>query len=201
MPPTELVSRAIEKAKVNLMYVLERAQFLLEHPILETDDELVASFTEYALRYLGESFTRNRKGHHGQPDSNYTIGDNFYYWVSTGNCHQLFIPRIEPVNIRWIPEDLEGILQEFDLMRSNFEAIVEDVVSEFRARCKASEIAEISVKATIGDYMSNNGYKLRILCSPCGNWNCLLYSDKAEVGKPFISNPDRIQADIKRLLQ
>lgn len=200
MEPNELVSYAIEKAKANLRYVLERAEFLLEHPIVDIDSALIDSFTEYCIRYLGDSFRRNRKGHYGPTDSNCIIGDNFYYWVRTGNTHQLFIPGIEPVNIRWVPEDIEAILQVFDLKRSSFEAIVEGVVSEFRARCKASEIAEISVQAIMGDYIFSRGYKLRILCSSCGDWNCILYSDEHEVGKPFISNPEKIRFDIERIL-
>ena len=83
MQPNELVSYAVEKAKANLRYVLERAEFLLEHPIVDIDSALIDSFTEYCIRYLGDSFRRDRKGHYGPTDSNCIIGDNFVLSIKT----------------------------------------------------------------------------------------------------------------------
>jgi hypothetical protein len=105
-----------------------------------------------------------------------------------------------PVEIRKVPHDVESILKEFGRITSCFRRLVEDINWDFRARCKASEIAKIAVSAITDTILASKGLKLRILCSPDGCWRCLLYSDQESIGYPFFSRADTIVEDIMRIL-
>ena len=101
---------------------------------------------------------------------------------------------------RRLPHDIQSILAEFNNRRPCFRDIAEEVLMDFRARCKAGEIAKVAVYAMMDSILTCRGLKLRVLCTPDDRWRCLLYSDDESVGYPFFSGPETIVEDIMRIL-
>jgi hypothetical protein len=199
MTPADIIDIAVQKAKADLLYELEYQEFIYETPIEDVNDELVQDFAQYCLTHIGRLCTTHAKEYEEYlPICN--IQTDVYQIEGRGDCHVLRYRGYLPVEIRKVPHDVESILKEFGRRTSCFRRLVEDINWDFRARCKASEIAKIAVSAITDTILASKGLKLRILCSPDGCWRCLLYSDQESVGYSFFTTAETIVEDIMRIL-
>ena len=199
MTPADIIDIAVQKAKADLLYELEYQEFIYETPIEDVNDELVQDFAQYCLTHIGRLCTTHAKEYEEYlPICN--IQTDLYRIEDREDVHVLRYRGYLPVEIRKVPHDVESILKEFGRRTSCFRRLVEDINWDFRARCKASEIAKIAVSAITDTILASKGLKLRILCSPDGCWRCLLYSDQESIGYPFFSRADTIVEDIMRIL-
>ena len=199
MTPADIIDIAVQKAKADLLYELEYQEFIYETPIEDVNDELVQDFAQYCLTHIGRLCTTHAKEYEEYlPICN--IQTDVYQIEGRGDCHVLRYKGYLPVEIRKAPHDVEAILKEFGRRTSCFRRLVEDINWDFRARCKASEIAKIAVSAITDTILASKGLKLRILCSPDGCWRCLLYSDQESVGYSFFTTAETIVEDIMRIL-
>lgn len=199
MTPADIIDIAVQKAKADLLYELEYQEFIYETPIEDVNDELVKDFTQHCLTHIGRLCTDHAKEFDEcLPICN--IQTDLYCIEDREDVHVLRYRGYLPVEIRKVPHDVESILKEFGRRTSCFRQLVEDINWDFRARCKASEIAKIAVSAITDTILASKGLKLRILCSPDGCWRCLLYSDQESIGYPFFSRADTIVEDIMRIL-
>ena len=199
MTPADIIDIAVQKAKADLLYELEYQEFIYETPIEDVNDELVQDFAQYCLTHIGRLCTTHAKEYEEyQPICN--IQTDVYQIEGRGDGHVLRYRGYLPVEIRKVPHDVESILKEFGRRTSYFRRLVEDINWDFRARCKASEIAKIAVSAITDTILANRRLKLRIHCSPDGYWRCLLYSDQESVGYPFFTTAETIVEDIMRIL-
>ena len=199
MTPADIIDIAVQKAKADLLYELEYREFIYETPIEDVNDELVQDFAQYCLTHIGRLCTTHAKEYEEYlPICN--IQTDVYQIEGRGDCHVLRYRGYLPVEIRKVPHDVESILKEFGRRTSCFRRLVEDINWDFRARCKASEIAKIAVSAITDTILASKGLKLRILCSPDGCWRCLLYSDQESVGYSFFTTAETIVEDIMRIL-
>jgi hypothetical protein len=199
MTPADIIDIAVQKAKADLLYELEYQEFIYETPIEDVNDELVQDFAQYCLTHIGRLCTTHAKEYEEYlPICN--IQTDVYQIEGRGDCHVLRYRGYLPVEIRKVPHDVESILKEFGRRTSYFRRLVEDINWDFRARCKASEIAKIAVSAITDTILASKGLKLRILCSPDGCWRCLLYSDQESVGYSFFTTAETIVEDIMRIL-
>ena len=199
MTPADIIDIAVQKAKADLLYELEYQEFIYETPIEDVNDELVKDFTQHCLTHIGRLCTDHAKEFDEcLPICN--IQTDLYRIEDREDVHVLRYRGYLPVEIRKVPHDVESILKEFGRRTSYFRRLVEDISWDFRARCKASEIAKIAVSAITDTILASKGLKLRILCSPDGYWRCLLYSDQESVGYSFFTTAETIVEDIMRIL-
>lgn len=199
MTPTDIIDIAVQKAKADLLYELEYQEFIYETPMEDVNDELVQDFAQHCLTHIGRLCTTHAKENEEYlPVRN--IQTDVFHIEDRGDGHVLRYRGYLPVEIRKVPHDVESILSEFGRRTPYFRRIVEDINWDFRARCKASEIAKIAVSAITDTILASKGLKLRILCSPDGCWRCLLYSDQESVCYPFFSTAETIVEDIMRIL-
>lgn len=199
MTPADIIDIAVQKAKADLLYELEYQEFIYETPIEDVNDELVKDFTQHCLTHIGRLCTDHAK-EFDEYLPIWNIQTDLYSIEDREDVHVLRYRGYLPVEIRKVPHDVESILKEFGRRTSCFRRLVEDINWDFRARCKASEIAKIAVSAITDTILASKGLKLRILCSPDGCWRCLLYSDQESIGYPFFSRVDTIVEDIMRIL-
>ena len=199
MTPADIIDIAVQKAKADLLYELEYQEFIYEMPIEDVNDELVKDFTQHCLTHIGRLCTDHAK-EFDECLPIWNIQTDLYSIEDREDVHVLRYRGYLPVEIRKVPHDVESILKEFGRRTSCFRRLVEDINWDFRARCKASEIAKIAVSAITDTILASKGLKLRILCSPDGCWRCLLYSDQESIGYPFFSRADTIVEDIMRIL-
>lgn len=199
MTPADIIDIAVQKAKADLLYELEYQEFIYETPIEDVNDELVKDFTQHCLTHIGRLCTDHAK-EFDECLPIWNIQTDLYRIEDREDVHVLRYRGYLPVEIRKVPHDVESILKEFGRRTSCFRRLVEDINWDFRARCKASEIAKIAVSAITDTILASKGLKLRILCSPDGCWRCLLYSDQESIGYPFFSRADTIVEDIMRIL-
>ena len=199
MTPADIIDIAVQKAKADLLYELEYQEFIYETPIEDVNDELVKDFTQHCLTHIGRLCTDHAK-EFDEYLPIWNIQTDLYRIEDREDVHVLRYRGYLPVEIRKVPHDVESILKEFGRRTSCFRQLVEDINWDFRARCKASEIAKIAVSAITDTILASKGLKLRILCSPDGCWRCLLYSDQESIGYPFFSRADTIVEDIMRIL-
>ena len=199
MTPADIIDIAVQKAKADLLYELEYQEFIYETPIEDVNDELVQDFAQHCLTHIGRLCTDHAKEFDEcLPICN--IQTDLYRIEDREDVHVLRYRGYLPVEIRKVPHDVEAILKEFGRRTSCFRRLVEDINWDFRARCKASEIAKIAVSAITDTILASKGLKLRILCSPDGCWRCLLYSDQESVGYSFFTTAETIVEDIMRIL-
>lgn len=198
MTPTELINIALRKAKIDLLHELEQMEFVYESPLENVNDGIVRDFAQHCLNHIARLCTTHAKVNKEHISVN--IQTDSYRIDEIENCHILRYRDYLPVEIRKVPSDIQDILKEFGSRRPYFCVIVEEIFKEFKARCKASEIAKISVSAITDTLLASRGLKLRMLCSAYGYWRCLLYSDDESVGYPFFSTADTIVEDILRIL-
>ena len=199
MTPTDIIDIAVQKAKTDLLYELEYREFIYESPMVDVNDELVKDFTQHCLTHIGRLCTDHAKEFDEcLPICN--IQTDLYRIEGREDIHVLRYRGYLPVEIRKVPSDIQDILKEFGSRRPYFCVIVEEIFKEFKARCKASEIAKIAVSAITDTILANRRLKLRIHCSPDGYWRCLLYSDQESVGYPFFTTAETIVEDILRIL-
>ena len=191
---------AVQKAKADLLYELEYREFIYETPMEDVNDELVQDFAQHCLTHIGRLCTTHAKEYEEYLPVDRIVQNDIYRIEGSVNGNILRYRGYLPVEIRKVPHDVESILTEFGRRTSYFRRMVEDINWDFRARCKASEIAKIAVSAITDTILANRRLKLRIHCSPEGYWRCLLYSDQESVGYPFFSTADTIVEDILRIL-
>lgn len=198
MTPTDLIEKAIQKAKIDLLYELEQMEFVYEIPLENVNDGIVRDFAQHCLNHIARLCTIKAKK--SDEHIRVNIQTDLYRIEEIGSSHILRYRDYLPVEIRKVPSDIQDILKEFGSKRPYFCVMVEEIFKEFKARSKASEIAKISVSAITDTILAKRGMKLRLLCSPDGCWRCLLYSDDESVGYPFFSTADTIIEDILRIL-
>ena len=198
MTPTDLVEKAIQKAKIDLLYELEQMDFVYERQLEKVHDGIIRDFAQHYLNHIARLCTTHAKVNKEHISVN--IQTDLYRIDEIGNCHILRYKDYLPVEIRKVPSDIQAILNEFGSRRPYFCDMVEEIFKEFKARSKASEIAEIAVSAITDTILAKRGMKLRMLCSPDGSWRCLLYSDDKSVGYSFFTTAETIMEDIMRIL-
>ena len=69
-----------------------------------------------------------------------------------------------------------------------------------RVRRKAGETAKIAVGIILKDLLVENLFELMIICRPDDSWWCILQSEEKKKNISFISGPETICDDVRRLI-
>jgi hypothetical protein len=200
MTAKELVNIAFRGARTDLLYDLERHE-QDELPVYQVYKNLVESFVEFALERLIKLCTQYRKGHRGESERKIIIGKNTFYVFKLTANHTLVMDNLSPVELRWIPEDLEDILEHFAESLADSCTKVQEIVNDYWTMRKAGDIATSTVSALLKPTLDKEGYEIRIICKQEEVWNCSLHSEQKGLTYGFLSNAERVQQDIIRILR
>ena len=199
MTAKELVNIAFRGARTDLLYDLERHE-QDELPVYQVYKNLVECFVEFALERLIKLCSQYRKGHIGESERKIIIGEKTFYIFKLTGSYTLVMDNMNPVELRWIPEDLEDILEHFAESLTDGWDKVQGIVNEYWAMRKAGDIATSTVSALLKPTLDKEGYEIRIICKQDEVWNCRLHSDQKDLTYGFLSNAETIQQDIIRIL-
>ena len=199
MTAKELVNIAFRGARTDLLYDLERHE-QDELPVYQVYKNLVECFVEFALERLIKLCSQYRKGHIGESERKIIIGEKTFYIFKLTGIYTLVMDNMNPVELRWIPEDLEDILEHFAESLTDSWHKVQGIVNEYWAMRKAGDIATSTVSALLKPTLDKEGYEIRIICKQDEVWNCRLHSDQKDLTYGFLSNAETIQQDIIRIL-
>lgn len=199
MTAKELVNIAFRGARTDLLYDLERHE-QDELPVYQVYKNLVECFVEFALERLIKLCSQYRKGHIGESERKIIIGEKTFYIFKLTGIYTLVMDNMNPVELRWIPEDLEDILEHFAESLTDSWDKVQGIVNEYWAMRKAGDIATSTVSALLKPTLDKEGYEIRIICKQDEVWNCRLHSDQKDLTYGFLSNAETIQQDIIRIL-
>ena len=199
MTAKELVNIAFRGARTDLLYDLERHE-QDELPVYQVYKNLVECFVEFALERLIKLCSQYRKGHIGESERKIIIGEKTFYIFKLTGSYTLVMDNMNPVELRWIPEDLEDILEHFAESLTDSWDKVQGIVNEYWARRKAGDIATSTVSALLKPTLDKEGYEIRIICKQDEVWNCRLHSDQKDLTYGFLSNAETIQQDIISIL-
>ena len=199
MTAKELVNIAFRGARTDLLYDLERHE-QDELPVYQVYKNLVECFVEFALERLIKLCSQYRKGHIGESERKIIIGEKTFYIFKLTGSYTLVMDNMNPVELRWIPEDLEDILEHFAESLTDSWDKVQGIVNEYWAMRKAGDIATSTVSALLKPTLDKEGYEIRIICKQDEVWNCRLHSDQKDLTYGFLSNAETIQQDIIRIL-
>ena len=199
MTAKELVNIAFRGARTDLLYDLERHE-QDELPVYQVYKNLVECFVEFALERLIKLCSQYRKGHIGKSERKIIIGEKTFYIFKLTGSYTLVMDNMNPVELRWIPEDLEDILEHFAESLTDSWDKVQGIVNEYWAMRKAGDIATSTVSALLKPTLDKEGYEIRIICKQDEVWNCRLHSDQKDLTYGFLSNAETIQQDIIRIL-
>ena len=141
MTPKELVDITLDRARTDLLYDLERLEHECERPVHQVDNNLVECFKGYALNRLIKLCAQYRKGHRGESERKIIIGANTFYVFKLTANHTLVMDNLSPVELRWIPEDLEDILEHFAESLADSWTKVQEIVNDYWTMRKSGEIA------------------------------------------------------------
>ena len=86
-------------------------------PVHQVDNNLVECFIGFALNRLIKLCAQYRKGHRGESERKIIIGKNTFYVFKLTANHTLVMDNLSPVELRWIPEDLEDISDKSPAVR------------------------------------------------------------------------------------
>ena len=191
---------ATSKAKADLRNELERLEFIYERQVHIIDDELIESFIMFCISNLIKLCSRYRKYHSGASNRKILIGGDRYYFAKVANGHLFSINDFESMILRWIPNDIDEILEAFSKELNNRFSLVEKVLTDYNTGRKAGEIAKATVDTLVKDQLKESGFKLRVICRNDGSWTCVLHSEIKEKSISFTSDAMSITDDIKRIL-
>ena len=194
MTPRELVNFAIEKAKTDFQYNLEQLELYYDHSQKIIDEDFINSFCEDCLKHLVRLISINRGG----IEYLYNPSSLPEYVVRTQEGYAIHISGLEPVTIRSIPEDLEGLLQEFGRQKRYFRDILESELIDFKARMLAGNIAATTIRSVAGDLLAKYSMEIKVVSLRDGTWKCILSSTILEVSIAFFSDAEHIRNDIER---
>lgn len=200
MSPNEMAQIATSKAKADLRNELERLEFIYERPVHIIDDELIESYITLCIGNLIKLCSRYRKYHTGASNRKILIGGDRYYFAKVANGHLFSINDFESMILRWIPNDIDEILEAFSKELNNRFSLVEKVLTDYNTGRKAGEIAKATVETLVKDHLKESGFKLRVICRNDGSWSCILHSEIKEKSISFTSDAMSITDDIKRIL-
>ena len=200
MTAKELVNIAFRGARTDLLYDLERHE-QDELPVYQVYKNLVECFVEFALERLIKLCTQYRKGHKGESERKIIIGENAFYIFKLTGTYTLVMDNMNPVELRWVPEDLEDILEHFAESLTDSWDKAQEIVNEYWTMRKAGDIATSTVSALLKPTLDKEGYEIRIICKEDEVWTCRLHSDQKDLTYVFLSNAETIQQDIIRILQ
>ncbi len=201
MTPKELVDITLDRARTDLLYDLERLEYECERPVHQVDNNLVECFIGFALNRLIKLCAQYRKGHRGESERKIIIGKNTFYVFKLTANHTLVMDNLSPVELRWIPEDLEDILEHFAESLADSCTKVQEIVNDYWTMRKAGDIATSTVSALLKPTLDKEGYEIRIICKQDEVWTCRLHSEQKDLTYVFLSNAETIQQDIIRILQ
>ena len=199
MTAKELVNIAFRGARTDLLYDLERHE-QDELPVYQVYKNLVECFVEFALERLIKLCSQYRKGHIGESERKIIIGEKTFYIFKLTGIYTLVMDNMNPVELRWIPEDLEDILEHFAESLIDSWDKVQGIVNGYWAMRKAGDIATSTVSALLKPTLDKEGYEIRIICKQDEVWNCRLHSDQKDLTYGFLSNAETIQQDIISIL-
>ena len=199
MTAKELVNIAFRGARTDLLYDLERHE-QDELPVYQVYKNLVECFVEFALERLIKLCSQYRKGHIGESERKIIIGEKTFYIFKLTGIYTLVMDNMNPVELRWIPEDLEDILEHFAESLTDSWDKVQGIVNEYWAMRKAGDIATSTVSALLKPTLDKEGYEIRIICKEDEVWTCRLHSDQKDLTYGFLSNAETIQQDIISIL-
>ena len=155
---------------------------------------------EFALERVIKLCSQYRKGHIGKSERKIIIGEKTFYIFKLTGIYTLVMDNMNPVELRWIPEDLEDILEHFAESLTDSWDKVQGIVNEYWAMRKAGDIATSTVSALLKPTLDKEGYEIRIICKQDEVWNCRLHSDQKDLTYGFLSNAETIQQDIISIL-
>ena len=199
MTAKELVNIAFRGARTDLLYDLERHE-QDELPVYQVYKSLVDCFVEFARERVIKLCSQYRKGHIGESERKIIIGEKTFYIFKLTGSYTLVMDNMNPVELRWIPEDLEDILEHFAESLTDSWDKVQGIVNEYWTMRKAGDIATSTVSALLKPTLDKEGYEIRIICKQDEVWNCRLHSDQKDLTYGFLSNAETIQQDIIRIL-
>ena len=200
MTPHELVQLTISRAKEDLHRELARLEFIYWRPAEVVDEGLVECFLDFCCKHLATLCLTYRKRHKGISNRKVVIGDDRFYFERLRGEHLFLMNHLEPIYLRWIPNDIDVILIEFSAALHERNSLVEDVLTSYKIERKAGEIAKTTIGILLGDELTKSGYALRVLCSNDGSWDCILHSEDQQKSIAFISTPQTIKDDVIRII-
>jgi hypothetical protein len=175
-------------------------EFIYERPVHIIDDELIESFVMLCIGNLIKLCSRYRKYHTGASNRKILIGGDRFYFAKVANGHLFSINDLKSMILRWIPNDIDEILEVFSKELNNRLSLVEKVLTDYHTGRKAGEIAKATVETLVKDQLKESGFKLRVICRNDGSWSCVLHSEIKEKSISFTSDAMSITDDIKRIL-
>ena len=200
MSPKEMAQIAISKAKADLHNELERLEFIYDRQVHIIDDELIESFVMLCIGNLIKLCSRYRKYHAGASNRKILIGGDRFYFAKVADGHLFSMNNFDSMTLRWIPNDIEEILQAFSKELNNRFSLIENILTDYHTGRKAGEIAKATVETLVRDQLKESGFKLRVICRNDGSWSCVLHSEIKEKSISFTSDAMSITDDIKRIL-
>lgn len=194
MTPRTIVQIALDKARAVLQYNLEQRELYYDNPQKTVDNDFINSFGENCLKHLARLINVHRKGACHSID----LSSLPYHVLCTPAGYVICIPGMEPAVIHAIPEDIEDLLLEFDLIMTGLGSIAEEELIEFNARMMAGKIASATLESLVEDLLVRHSMEIKVICQRRGGWKCILSSTLFETSMAFFSDAEHIREDIER---
>lgn len=199
MTAKEIVQTAMIRARLDLLEDMRTMEFVYSHPRHTADDDMVGFLVESAFSRLIGLCANYRKGQMGESDRCIVLGEDKFSISPARGRHVVSMRGYSQQTLRRIPEDMYEILEEFHAGLADRRAMAERIVAEYWAMRKAGDIVLASIEAQMGSYLKDNALTLMFFFTDDGLWKCHMHSGKKEKTVSFLSAPDTLIDDIKRV--
>lgn len=199
MTAKEIVQTAMIRARLDLLEDMRTMEFVYSHPRHIVDDDMVGFLVESAFSRLIGLCANYRKGQMGESDRCIVLGEDKFSISPARGRHVVSMKGYSQQTLRRIPEDMYEILEEFHAGLADRRAMAERIVAEYWAMRKAGDIVLAAIEAQMGSYLKDNALTLMLFFTDDGLWKCHMHSGKKEKTVSFLSAPDTLIDDIKRV--
>ena len=199
MTAKEIVQTAMIRARLDLLEDMRTMEFVYSHPRHTADDDMVGYLVESAFSRLIGLCSNYRKGQMGESDRCIVLGEDKFSISPARGRHVVSMKGCSQQTLRWIPDDMYEILEEFHAGLADRRAMAERIVAEYWAMRKAGDIVLAAIEAQMGSYLKDNALTLMLFFTDDGLWKCHMHSGKKEKTVSFLSAPDTLIEDIVRV--
>lgn len=197
MNAQELVSIAVERSKADLEYKLECLELQYGHRYSSVDDDLVRSYAYDCLRNVIRLVMHHRRREH--PAAEEAILRRLHPYIRKApDGYTLNFQGMKPAHIRFLPDGIGAILEEFNRQRRDFRTIVEEEFIDFKARLLAGRISETAIVAVASDLLSGHDVSVKVICRKDGSWKCIVTTNELTQHVSCFSDADDIREAIGR---
>ena len=199
MTAKEIAQTAISRAKLDLLEDIRIMEFICSHSLRTADDDMVGFLVRSAFSRLIGLCANYRKGHMGESGRCIVLGEDKFGISPARGRHVVSMNGYAQQTLRWIPEDMYEILDEFHAGLADRRAMAERIVAEYWAMRKAGDIILAAIEGQMGSYLKDNALTLMLFFTDDGLWKCHMHSGKKEKTVSFLSAPDTLIEDIVRV--